>query len=330
MLYITTRDDKDAYTTARTLNMNYAPDGGQFVPFKLPELDQSDIQAMANNSFGQTVADVLNLFFSARLTGWDIDFCIGRNPLKIVSMSHKLLITELWHNPEDSYEYIENAVFHRICPDISKNCKPTDWVKIAVRISVLIGIYAQLLHHKYVEISQPMDIAVAADDFSATVAVWYARKMGLPVGAIVCSFTKDSPAWDLIHHGQANTSGCTLPVGLERLIQGTLGCGENRRFLDISNRGGIYSVDETLRDLLGKDMFPAVVGAARIDSIIGSMYNTNAYVIDPNTAQAYGGLQDYRASVGENRPALLISENSPRFFRDRISGIIGISADKIG
>ena len=52
MLYVTTRDDKDAYTAHRTLHSDFAPDGGQFVPFKLPVFTEEEIKRFADGNFG--------------------------------------------------------------------------------------------------------------------------------------------------------------------------------------------------------------------------------------------------------------------------------------
>ena len=81
MLYVTTRGKYDAFTAARTMNLDRGPDGGLFIPFRLPQLTRDEIIALGSKTFGQNVADILNLFFSTRLSGWDVDMTIGRSPV---------------------------------------------------------------------------------------------------------------------------------------------------------------------------------------------------------------------------------------------------------
>ena len=92
MLYVTTQDSKDAHTAYRTLGANSGPDGGLFVPFKMPKLEPEQIENLKEKSFEQNIADVLNLLFNARMDGWDVGFTIGRRPHKLVPMSHRVYV----------------------------------------------------------------------------------------------------------------------------------------------------------------------------------------------------------------------------------------------
>jgi len=100
VLYKTTRDDNDTYTAHRVLHENRASDGGVFIPFRMPLFSEKEIAELVSVGFGETVAAILNKFFSCHLTGWDVDFCIGRNAIKLDTMSHRMVVAELWHNPE--------------------------------------------------------------------------------------------------------------------------------------------------------------------------------------------------------------------------------------
>ena len=67
MLYVTTRGTQDAFTAYRTMNQDRGPDGGLFVPMRMPQPEQRDVRSLAEQSFGQNVADILNLFFNSFL-----------------------------------------------------------------------------------------------------------------------------------------------------------------------------------------------------------------------------------------------------------------------
>ena len=51
--------------------------------------------------------------------------------------------------------------------------------------------------------------------------------------------------------------------------------------------------------------------AAAVNALIPSVYRMAGYVMGPQTALAYSGLQDYRARTGETRIALLFADRSP-------------------
>ena len=46
MLYVTTRNNRDAYTAQRVLRENRGPDGGLYVPFREPVFSREEIDAL--------------------------------------------------------------------------------------------------------------------------------------------------------------------------------------------------------------------------------------------------------------------------------------------
>ena len=319
MLYVTTREINDPQTTAKALSADRGADGGLFVPFQMNKLTQEELQALFERSFSDCVAQVLNLFFSCKLTGPEVELTIGRNPLKLVPMNHRIVIAELWHNLDSSYDYLERLLAEKVCS--SQGVEPilTSWLRIGIRIAVLCGIFAQLYR---LGMASNVDVTVPTGDFTAAAAVWYGRSMGLPIANIICSCNENSGVWELLHLGELHTDGeatvtttpladTVVPVELERLISATMGREEAKRYIACCESGKIYRPYlEQLGDLK-RGMFSAVVSRSRLDALIPSVYRTNSYILGTYTALAYGGLMDYRAKTGETRPALMIAERSP-------------------
>ena len=329
MLYITTLNDKDAYTAHRTLRSDCAPDTGEFVPFYLPAFEQEYIQSLAEKGTGQIVADVMNLFFSCGLTGWDVDFCIGKNPVKLKTMNHKIVISETWYNHEDKYKYIENALYARICPNNERAGKPTEWFRVAVRVAVMFATYSELLKQNVVTADQLFDVAVPVGDFTAPISAFYAGKMGLPVGTTVCSCDDSNNIWDLVQRGEVNPGVCTYQKGIERLLQGLYGCDEVHRYRQSYETGAGYHFEEEDFSKLDGLVFAAVIGKDRIPSVINSMFKTSDYLIDECTAYAYAGLQDFRTRIANGRPGLLFALNNPALSFEQISAATGVSKDQL-
>lgn len=340
MLYITTRDKNDAYTAHRTLSDNRGTDGGFFVPRQMPRLDREAIASLKDKSFGQNVADILNLLFNARLDGLDVEFCIGRYPTKLVAMSHRIVFAELWHNPDMDFARLVRNLSGRIRGLEDSVEKPSNWAWIAVRIAVLFGIFGELQRVNLTDLDRGMDVAVATGDFTAPMAVWYAREMGLPIGNIVCGCNDNGGIWDLLHHGELRTDGkpvatgtpegdMSVPPDLERLIFATLGISEVEKFLKACADGKNYVPPQSLFEDLRRGMYSGVVSTGRMESIIRSVYNTSTYIMDPYGALAYCGLQDYRNRYSENRPALVLCERGPIHFADIVSKSLGITTEDL-
>jgi threonine synthase len=318
MLYVTTRNEHNAYTAHRAIHTPKGTDGGEFVPFRMPEFTSEEIAALQEKSFGQCVADMLNRFFSCGITGWDVEFVAGRHAAKLKALPHRVMVAELWHNVDGSYDHLEAALARRI---IDSGDAPNSWVRIVIRLSVLAGLYGMMLREGYITNNQVFDVAVPTGDFTMAMSVWYLRRMGFPVANIICCCNDNSAVWDLMRHGEMKTVSMVkhtvtplvdsnIPAQLERLISAALGTKEACRYHEVCNDGKVYAPPVGTLETLRKGIQASVVSDQRICSDIPNVYRTGAYLMGPYTALAYGGLMDYRSVSGLSRPALLLADRS--------------------
>ena len=324
MLYVTTRISTDAFTAFRALSENRGPEGGFYVPLRLPSFSAKQIAELADHSFANNVADVLNLFFGTKLDGCEIQLGIGRYSVKLIGLNGKITVVKTWNNPVFRFERMVSGVEKIIRQSDQISKKPSDWLRIAVRVAVLFGIYGQLLQNATISQQQTIDVSVPSGDLSELMAVWYAKKMGLPVGTIVCCCNENNALWGLLHKGElrtdllathTHTQMCdfAVPTDLERLIFGVFGHEEVKRFCEASMTGAIYCLDDKQTEQLREDIYVSVVSTKRIGSVIPNLYKITEFIADPYTALSYSGLSDYRSIMGGSRHALVISEESPLF-----------------
>ncbi len=329
MLYISSRNKTDSFTANRTICSNTAPDGGLYIPYQIPLVDAEALKQMRKNSFCENMSYILNLFFSGKLTAWDVECCIGRTPVRMAEMSHRIITAECFHNPQNAYSYLVNAVFTRLS---QSKVPATDWGRIAIRIAVLFSIYAVMP----LADSHSFDIAVVTGDFSDPMAVWYARKMGIPVRKIICCCNENSAPWDLLQRGEFNTGmplvdtgmkdlDYSCPPQIERLIYHTLGLEKTAEFNNICHRKGVYRLEEEDYLAVSDGFAASVVGKDRMAATVRSVYRTNGYFISPVSAVLYGGLQDYRSRSGESRYTLILADSSPMLHIDEVAQACGIS-----
>ncbi len=318
MLYRTTRGKHDVVTAFKTVHTDCYVDGGLFLPFRMPKLNQAQLQSLGNISPTQTVANVLNELFSCGLTAWDVEMSIGRKPVQLSTVGRRIFAGELWRNRGGNVEETVRALSQRIGGDGD----PTNWMEIAVRIALLFASYGMLLSAGAVKEREKIDVAVATGDFTMPMAAWYAREMGLPIGQIICGCNANGGFWDLLNRGEFSTgdkavatwtpeADLILPRNLERLIHGSLGVEENMRFLQCCSQGRSYVLTREQTQLLGNGLYAAVISDSRVANIIPGVYRTRSHVLSPYAALAYGSLQDYRATSGEERSTLLVDDRSP-------------------
>lgn len=340
MLYVTTRSKNDAFTAPVTLRRDRADDGGSYIPFHMPVLEKEQLEALAHKSFGQNVADILDLFFNTKLSGWDVDMAIGRRLCLLKPMSFRIIVAELFHNVEGDLNRVIRALSAKITPDGEIIGEPTEWSRLAVRIALLFGVFGELFRTEQLTSDQKINVAVSVGDFSAPMAVWYARQMGLPIDTIICGCNENDTPWDLLHRGQMDASAveirtstpeCDYPIhpNLERLICGACGYEETMRYCWSITEGGTYIPTPEILEELRKGMFAAVVSRDRVETIIPGVYNTNQYVLNPYSALAHGALADYRARKGGSGLTLLLAEKSPLRDGQMVADALGITTAEL-
>lgn len=325
MQFITTRNSDKLYSLEDVCQMDVAPDGGYFIPTKLPVCSPSMLQA---DSFTGTMAKVLNLFLGTELTAWDVDFCIGRGVLRLVSMNHKIAVAELWHNLERNSSYITEQLHKKL---VSEKESPTLWFCVFIRIAIWFGVYAQMRQMDILQPCQNIDVSVMENDHSGILSAVYARDMGLPIGNVILTCAENSPVWDIVHRGSCNLTSMesASSILIEWLTYTALGAYGTSAYRDLASKHLTYTIPEELMAQFSAGLFCAVPGVSRAMDVINSVYRANGYILDSNTALRYGALQDYRARSGASCVTLLAAENSPMESVDTISKAIGISENAI-
>lgn len=331
MLYITTRNDRDAFTAQRALRENRGPDGGMYLPFRAPSFSAENLDGLAAMSFGQRMAQLLNQLFQTKLTGWDMDFCVGRSPVRLSPLGRRVQAAEVWHNPGWCYDRMARELSRLLTQE---GYLPNSWLGIALRIVVLFGFFGEL------RASDEVDISVVSGDFSWPISAYYARKWGLPIGNIICCCNENSELWNLLCHGQLRTdvtcvgtpipeADTAIPEQLERLIYEAGGSTEVERYLQACREGGVYTPQDAIAAKLRQGLSVSVVSSRRIVETIPSVYRTHGYVLAPGSALAYAGLMDYRAKTGQTRNAVVLAEKSPVCDAAFTASALGVSVQTL-
>ena len=307
MLYLTTRNKTDSYTAHRVLHSQQPPGGGYFVPFHLPVFTEEELSALKELSFSDTVARILNLFFGGNISGWDIDFAVGRQAVKLVNMSHRIFVLESWHNHEGSHKYFVKRL-HQIMRDPRENSgEPGAWFCTAVEIALLFAWYGCLLRRDITR----FNVALPAGDMQRLLSVRYAQQMGLPVYTVALGAEESEDLWEFIYHGKYSTRREVLPTGLEQLIYLHFGMdGVKKYLLAVENKRQYHLSEEELQRF-ADGLFTSVVGANRVQSVISSVKRSCNYNISPDAACAYGALQDCRVRGAGGMDAVLLSFLKP-------------------
>ena len=326
MLYVSTRNRTESYTAHRALHEITAPDGGMFVPFKLPHFTKDQIRQLGQRSVCENIAHILSQFYSFKISGRDVEFCIGRYPVQIIALPHKLFIAEVWHNLSGQYAQMELALYQRLSSIDALPVIP-QWVKISIQCAFLFALYGC---SPVAARTETLDIAVDDCGFISPMAAWYARAMGLPIGTIICGSRDGSDVWNLTRLGELNGDvDRHMAAGLEHYIYAAIDQQEAVKFADSVRECTTYTVDPERMEDISRGLFAAVVSKDRINTMVCNFYRTSAYILDSSAAIGISALQDFRSTTGANRSTLILSQENPVNASSLYQGILGISAAQI-
>ena len=145
MQYVTTRSKDISYTWLHALSEDRAEDGGFYIPAQMPSFSEEQITALALKNPNQALADMLNLLFDCELTRWDVDFAIGRYPVRLRSMVRRVAIAEGWHNVDWEFRRTVRDLSGLVRGSRDNGLPVGDWFEIAVRIGILFGVFGELM-----------------------------------------------------------------------------------------------------------------------------------------------------------------------------------------
>ena len=339
MLYETTRSKVATYTAQRALKEDRSPDGGFYVPASLPAFSRDELEALLKEPAGEIVARTLNSFFKGRLTRMDVEFTVGKRFFGLARISHRIVIGELWRNADGSFGELCRRLAERLSAEFGIAQAGT-WMRISCRIALVFAMYAELRRQGIVTVDEILDAAVLTEDFEGPYALWTAKRMGLPIGQIICACNDNGGLWDLLNRGQMKLNArvyptiapkcdTAIPAGLELLIKEKLEWDDVEEFLDLREKGGTWYLSPEEHRYFREGFYAAVISDKRIRMAIPNLYNTNGYILCPYSALVYTGLMDYRSHPGPRRAALMLTDYDPRQCADTVIRALAISDQEL-
>ena len=210
-----------------------------------------------------------------------------------------------------------------------------NWGRILPQIVYYISAYCDLLNAKEIKLGQKVNYCVPTGNFGNILACYYAKRMGLPVGKLICASNRNDVLTDFIRTGvydrnrpfhttMSPSMDILISSNLERLIFDLSGGDDElvRSYMDQLARTGRYEIGGEMKERLQELFYGGFCGEEETAASIGMLYQYG-YLIDPHTAVAAKVLTDYRHETGDKTPAIFVSTASPFKFCDSVLSAIG-------
>ena len=185
-----------------------------------------------------------------------------------------------------------------------------NWGRLAPQIAYYFSAYADLLAAVPKEPGVPMkmgervDFVVPTGNFGNILAAWYAKRMGLPVGRLVCASNRNKVLADFLrtgvydrrrefHRTISPSMDILVSSNLERLLHEVSGRDAARVsgwMGDLAAKGS-YSVDPAALRTLQETFVGGFADDAATIRTIREIYDRFDHVVDPHTAVGFHVLE---------------------------------------
>ena len=211
--------------------------------------------------------------------------------------------------------------------------------RLTPQIVYYVYAYTRLLADGVIAAGDPVNFVVPTGNFGNILAAYYAKKMGLPVGKLICASNSNKVLFDFFETGEYDrnrefilTSSPSMDIlissNLERLIYHISGDSPEAcaAFMKDLKETGKYNITEQMREQLA-DFVGGYATEEQTAEEIRTLYDKYGYVIDPHTAVASSVYRRYRAERGDLTPAVIDSTASPFKFEGSVMKALGRETD---
>ena len=211
-----------------------------------------------------------------------------------------------------------------------------NWGRLVPQIVYYFSAYADLLAAQKIQAGDTVNFTVPTGNFGNILAGYYAKRMGLPVGKLVCASNENNVLTDFLRRGiydrrrpfyqtMSPSMDILVSSNLERLLYLSADCdaAKTRELMEALKTSGKYAVTEEMRKATC-DFAGGYATQEEVAARIRSLYEKTGYVIDTHTAVASKVYEDYRKKSGDKTPTVIASTASPfKFSRAVMEAIVG-------
>ncbi len=204
--------------------------------------------------------------------------------------------------------------------------------RLAPQITYYFKAYADLLGRGRITMGDKVNFCVPTGNFGDILAGYLAKKLGLPVGTLVCASNANNVLTDFIRTGTYDrrrplhktvspSMDILVSSNLERLLY--LMSGDTAlvdSLMGQLSKEGIYTVPEELKQAIGAEFWAGCCDDARAQQTIAKVFREQSYLCDTHTATGWAVAEDYVAATGDERPMVVLSTASPYKFPAAVLG----------
>ena len=218
-----------------------------------------------------------------------------------------------------------------------------NWGRLLPQIVYYFSAYCDLVNAGELRMGDLLNFCVPTGNFGDILAGYYAKRMGLPVGKLICASNRNDVLTEFLATGRYDrrrpfyttvspSMDILISSNLERLLFHASGGNEEkvREWMESLQKTGAYEVDPELLSGIRADFACGCCDDEGTKKSIGEVWSSHRYLMDTHTAVAYRVLREYREGTGDDTPCVVVSTASPFKFTAAVLEAIGSPCDGNG
>ena len=210
-----------------------------------------------------------------------------------------------------------------------------NWGRLVPQIVYYFAAYGQLLRAGEISFGDLVDFCVPTGNFGDILAGYYAKRMGLPVGMLICASNENNVLTDFLSTGcyaarrtfyktTSPSMDILISSNLERLLYHITGSDTAvAGWMQSLNETGSYTVDKDTLAAIQQSFSCGWASEAEVCQEIRARYEQDGYLCDTHTAVAFHVAAQKKR---ENVPMVVLSTASPFKFPRSVLEALGHTA----
>ncbi len=198
--------------------------------------------------------------------------------------------------------------------------------RLAPQITYYFKAYADLLARGQIKMGDKVNFSVPTGNFGDILAGYLAKKMGLPVGKLICASNANNVLTDFIatgtydrrrplHKTISPSMDILVSSNLERLLYFISGDTELvAKLMKQLNNEGFYNVPAQLKQIIDEEFWAGCCDDEKTRKTISKVWQEQKYLCDTHTAAGWAVAEDYVNQTGDTAPMVVLSTASPYKF----------------
>ncbi|MBQ7002405.1 MAG: threonine synthase [Oscillospiraceae bacterium] len=202
-----------------------------------------------------------------------------------------------------------------------------NWGRLAPQIVYYVSSYSEMVKKGYIAQGETMNVVVPTGNFGNILAAYYAKRMGVPIGKLICASNVNKVLTDFINTGVYDRNRdfyatCSpsmdilISSNLERLLY-LLTDGDDaqiREWFGALASCGTYEVSDDVKKAMQAEFVGGFCDDAETKKTIHDFKEKYGYTCDTHTAVAVKVYLDYIEKTGDKTKTLIASTASPYKF----------------